>query len=98
MSGALFIFHRELNMKYYGFNSIFCLNVFLIGVFLCLMIKWDGNFWIACGFHTAWNYMQFHILGLSNSGSTPEVAFPAEQMLQWNTEKPLKAWSKITWP
>ena len=73
VSGALFIFHHELNMLYYGFNSIFCLNVFLIGVFLCLLIKWDGNFWIACGFHTAWNYMQFHILGLSNSGSTPDV-------------------------
>ena len=73
VSGALFIFHHELNMAYYGFNSIFCLNVFLIGVFLCLLIKWDGNFWIACGFHTAWNYMQFHILGLSNSGSTPDV-------------------------
>ena len=57
VSGALFIFHHELNMQYYGFNSIFCLNVFLIGVFLCLLIKWDGNFWIACGFHTAWNYM-----------------------------------------
>ena len=47
--------------------------MFLLGVFLCLLIKWDGNFWIACGFHTAWNYMQFHILGLSNSGSTPDV-------------------------
>ena len=73
VSGALFIFHHELNMLHYGFNSIFCLNVFLLGVFLCLLIKWDGNFWIACGFHTAWNYMQFHILGLSNSGSTPDV-------------------------
>ena len=73
VSGALFIFHHELNMQYYGFNSIFCLNVFLIGVFLCLLIKWDGNFWIACGFHTAWNYMQFHIFGLSNSGNSPSV-------------------------
>lgn len=57
VSGTLFIFHHELNMAYYGFNSIFCLNVFLMGVLLCLLIKWDGNFWIACGFHTAWNYM-----------------------------------------
>ena len=73
VSGALFIFHHELNMLHYGFNSIFCLNVFLLGVLLCLLIRWDGNFWIACGFHTAWNYMQFHILGLSNSGSTPDV-------------------------
>ena len=73
VSGALFIFHHELNMLHYGFNSIFCLNVFLLGVLLCLLIRWDGNFWIACGFHTAWNYMQFHILGLSNSGSTPAV-------------------------
>ena len=73
VSGALFIFHHELNMFHYGFNSIFCLNVFLLGVLLCLLIRWDGNFWIACGFHTAWNYMQFHILGLSNSGSTPDV-------------------------
>ena len=71
--GALFIFHHELNMLHYGFNTIFCLNAFLLGVLLCLLIRWDGNFWIACGFHTAWNYMQFHILGLSNSGSTPAV-------------------------
>ena len=68
VSGALFIFHHTSNMEVFGFNAIFCLNVFLCGVLLCLLVWVSGNFWTACGFHFGWNYMQSYLLGLPNSG------------------------------
>ncbi len=77
VSGALFIFHHIVNMEYYGFNTMFCLNIFLVGVLLCLLIRWEGNFWVACGFHTAWNYTQTYLFATSNSGEVATVGlFP----------------------
>ncbi len=73
VSGALFIFHHVINMEYYGFNTMFCLNVFLMGVLLCLLVRWEGNFWIACGLHIAWNYTQIYLFGISNSGESISV-------------------------
>ena len=46
------------------------LNLILISViFSFLLLKFD-NIWIACGVHTAWNFLLFSFLGLSMSGST----------------------------
>lgn len=73
VSGGLFIFHHIVNMEYFGFNTMFCLNVFLIGVLFCLLIRAEGNFWIVCGFHTAWNYVQTYIFGVSMSGNPSTV-------------------------
>ena len=74
VSGALFIFHHYLNMVYYGFSSAFCLNVFLYGVMMYLVVRGNGNFWICCGFHTAWNYTQQYLFGLPNSGLSSSYA------------------------
>ena len=74
VSGTLFIFHHVGNISMSGFSSIFCLNVFLVGFILCLLVKITGNFWIACGFHTAWNFTQEYLFGLPNSGMTSELA------------------------
>ena len=72
-SGTLFIFHHIINMEHFGFSAMFCLDVFLLGVFLCLLVRREGNFWIACGFHTAWNYTQTYLFGISNSGENMSI-------------------------
>ena len=39
VSGTLFIIHHMLNMIYYGFSVIFCLNVFLMRVLFYLLVR-----------------------------------------------------------
>jgi len=73
VSGALFIFHHIVNMEFFGFNAMFALDIFLLGVLLCLLVRWEGNFWISCGFHTAWNYTQTYLFATSNSGEPSTV-------------------------
>ena len=68
VSGALFIFHHIFNMESLGFSTLFCLNVFLLGVWFYYLVKLEGNFWIACGLHTSWNYVQSYLFGAPNSG------------------------------
>ena len=46
-------FQDKVKMEYFGFNAMFALDIFLLGVLLCLLVRWEGNFWVACGFHTA---------------------------------------------
>ena len=72
-SGTLFIFHHIFNMMYSGFSAMFCLNVFLLGVLFCLLIWTEGNFWIACGIHTGWNYLQSYIFSIEASGNPATV-------------------------
>ena len=89
VSGTLFIFHHIKNMTVYGFQAIFALNLFLQGVLLCLMIWRYGNFWIACGFHLAWNATQEYLFGLPNSGLSSSLAlfrgFDAKDGFFYNT-------------
>ena len=76
VSGALFIFHHILNMEFWGFNRLFCLNVFLLGLLFCLLVTWEGNFWIVCGVHTAWNYTQTYLFGTVDAdGATSHGIF-----------------------
>ena len=74
VSGTLFIFHHTGNLREFQFSPIFCLNVFLIGAVLYLFTLESGNFWIACGVHTAWNYTQQYLFGLPNSGKTSPLS------------------------
>ena len=64
------VLHHRGNLDFFGFSLIFCLNVVLYGIAFYLMVKWSGNFWICCGFHTGWNYTQQYLFGLPNSGMT----------------------------
>ena len=73
VSGALFIFHHVLNMIYSGFSAMFCLNVFLLGVLFCLLVRTEGNFWIAAGIHTGWNYIQSYIFSIEASGNPATI-------------------------
>ena len=70
VSGILFIFHHVLNMEIYGFEVRYCLNIFLLGVFFCLLMKWEGNFWVTCGIHTGWNYTQLSVLGIATANNS----------------------------
>lgn len=74
LSGVLFIIHHVSNMARYGFDVVFCLNVFLIGCVLILVVKHTRNIWWAVGFHSGWNFTQEYILGLPNSGATSGLA------------------------
>ena len=74
VSGSLFIFHHIFNMESLGFSTFFCLNVFLLGVWFYFLVKLEGNFWISCGIHTAWNYIQIFIFGVPSSGSCYPVS------------------------
>ena len=74
VSGILFIFHHYRNLEGYGYSSSFCINVFLLGVLLYLLVRVNGNFWICCGFHTAWNFTQQYLFGLPNSGNSSSIA------------------------
>ena len=69
VSGTLFIFHHIFNMMNSGFSGMFCLNVFLLGVLFCLLVWKEGNFWIAAGIHTGWNYIQSYIFSIEANGS-----------------------------
>ena len=74
VSGSLFIFHHIFNMDSLGFSTLFCLNVFLLGVWFYYLVRLEGNFWIACGLHTAWNYIQIFIFGVPSCGSCYPVS------------------------
>ena len=51
-----------------GAGFMVILNIFLIGLFLSMIILKRGNIWVACGFHTMWNFAQGNIFGMSVSG------------------------------
>lgn len=74
VSGALFVIHHVQNLSYYGFNFVFCLNVFLIGCLLVITVKYTRNVWWAIGFHSAWNFTQEYLFGLPNSGTSSILA------------------------
>jgi len=73
--GTLFVLHHIGNLKAFGFSTVFCLNVFLLGILLYLAVKLTGSIWTAFGIHTAWNYSQSFIFGSENSGTASTLAF-----------------------
>ena len=48
--------------------------MFLPGVVLYLLMKWNGNFWLTAGFHTGWNYAQVFLFGVPNSEEPDSLA------------------------
>ncbi|MDO5120178.1 MAG: hypothetical protein Q4D48_08835, partial [Coriobacteriales bacterium] len=46
---------------------------------------WDeGNFWIVCGIHTAWNYVQSYLFSTSNSGDPYSIGLFRGQLNSGN--------------
>ena len=51
-----------------GVTPLALLNVYLIGVVMSCMLYYFDSFWLAVGFHSAWNFSQNVVFGLPNSG------------------------------
>ena len=83
VSGTLFIFHHILNMIYSGFETLFCLNIFLMGVLYCLYVEWAGNFWISSGAHTGWNYTLLCLIGPGEKDDFPGIIGGTARSNSW---------------
>lgn len=66
ISSAIFGFSHALNPS---FSILALINIFLVGIFLCLFALRDEAVWGVFGWHTAWNWAQGNIFGLSVSGN-----------------------------
>jgi membrane protease YdiL (CAAX protease family) len=53
-------------------NFIDIFNVMALGLLTCLMLRRTGSLWMAAGFHAAFDFMQFFVIGTSNGGQLPE--------------------------
>jgi uncharacterized protein len=52
-------------------NAIDITNIVLLGLLLCLTLQRTGSLWLAAGFHTSFNFMQFFVIGTRNGGAQP---------------------------
>lgn len=62
-------------------NFIDIANIVLFGLLLCLTLRRTGTLWLAVGFHFAFDFMQFFVIGTRNGGAAPvghllNVSFP----------------------
>ena len=62
-------------------NLIDITIIVAIGLALCLSVRSTGSLWWAAGFHAAFDFGQFFLIGTKNGGSTPvrhllDVSFP----------------------
>lgn len=52
-------------------NAIDIASILFIGLFLCFTLWRTGSLWLAAGFHFAFDYMQFFVIGTRNGGQEP---------------------------
>ena len=52
-----------------GVGIISIINLLLFAFLLILFVLRDNSIWVACGWHTSWNWTMGNILGLNVSGS-----------------------------
>jgi membrane protease YdiL (CAAX protease family) len=62
-------------------NVIDISNIVLLGLLLCLTLRRTGSLWLAAGFHSSFDFMQFFVVGTRNGGEQPvghllNVTFP----------------------
>lgn len=62
-------------------NFIDIFNIIALGLIMCFAIKRTGNLWLPVGFHTAFDFMQFFVIGTQNGGARPigtllQASFP----------------------
>jgi membrane protease YdiL (CAAX protease family) len=53
-------------------NFIDIFNIMALGLLTCFMLRRTGSLWMAAGFHAAFDFMQFFVIGSSNGGQLPE--------------------------
>lgn len=52
-------------------NFVDIFNIVVLGILTCLMLRRTGSLWLAVGFHAAFDFMQFFVIGTRNGGNTP---------------------------
>ncbi len=53
-------------------NFIDIFNIIALGLILCFALQRTGNLWLPVGFHAAFDFMQFFVIGTPNGGARPE--------------------------
>lgn len=54
-----------------GENAIDISSVLFLGLFMCFTLWKTGSLWLAAGFHFAFDYMQFFVIGTPNGSQHP---------------------------
>jgi membrane protease YdiL (CAAX protease family) len=63
-----------------GANALGFLNTAINGVLLAWIVMRTGSLWLACGYHTGWNFMASQVLGLVDSGVQAPGSLLATQL------------------
>lgn len=71
ISSMLFIIPHLFNIEKVSGGIIFftIVNLFLISIVFSLLTIYFKNIWVACGFHTVWNFILYNIFGMNLSGN-----------------------------
>lgn len=71
ISSTVFVFpHLSTLMEAdFVYAVVGIINLYLISVVFSILVLRRSNIWIACGLHSAWNFILYVIMGLSLSGS-----------------------------
>jgi hypothetical protein len=64
-SSGVFALLHSLNAN---LTALAMLNLFLFGVFACVVALREGSLWGVCAIHSAWNWTQAQVFGLAVSG------------------------------
>jgi uncharacterized protein len=62
-------------------NFIDIFNIIALGMIMCFALQRTGSLWLPVGFHTAFDFMQFFVIGTRNGGARPvgtllQASFP----------------------
>ncbi len=62
-------------------NFIDIFNIVALGMIMCFALQRTGSLWLPVGFHTAFDFMQFFVIGTRNGGARPvgtllQASFP----------------------
>lgn len=62
-------------------NFIDIFNIVALGLLMCFALRRTGNLWLPVGFHAAFDFMQFFVIGTQNGGQRPigtllQASFP----------------------
>ena len=71
ISSTAFVFPHlsSLNEADLVYAVVGIVNLYLVSITFSILVLWRSNIWIACGLHSAWNFILYVIMGLSLSGS-----------------------------
>lgn len=70
-----------LHLTKAGENFIDIFNIIVLGAIMCFALKRTGSLWLPVGFHAAFDFMQFFVIGTQNGGQRPagtllQASFP----------------------